>query len=78
VVTEQLQHALQSRIAIEQAKGMLAERAGVPVDEAFSRLRCYARTRQRLLADVAGDVVSGALAPDAVLSEFVRRGVGTR
>ncbi len=73
LVTDQLQHALQSRIAIEQAKGMLAERAGVAVDEAFSRLRGYARRSHRLLVDVAGDVVSGALTPDAVLSESRRK-----
>jgi GAF domain-containing protein len=72
LVTEQLQHALQSRIAIEQAKGMLAERAGIPMGEAFSCLRGYARSQQRLLADVAGEVVSGALTPDVVLS--ARRG----
>lgn len=77
-VTDQLQHALQSRIAIEQAKGMLAERAGAGMDEAFSRLRGYARSHQRLLVDVAEEVVSGALSPDVVLSARVRglRGPG--
>lgn len=78
LVSDQLQHALQSRIAIEQAKGMLAERAGVAMDEAFSRLRGYARTRQRRLVDVAQDVVSGTLAPDAVMSAPAGRGAGTR
>ncbi|HEX2048811.1 MAG TPA: GAF and ANTAR domain-containing protein [Acidimicrobiales bacterium] len=78
LVTEQLQHALQSRIAIEQAKGMLAERGAVGMDEAFSRLRSYARARQRPLVDVAGDLVSGVLALDAVLSAATRRGAGTR
>jgi transcriptional regulator with GAF, ATPase, and Fis domain len=64
VVTDQLQQALYSRVAIEQAKGMLAERAGVGMNEAFARLRRYARNHQRLLADVAGEVVSGALSPE--------------
>ena len=68
LVTDQLQHALHSRIAIEQAKGMLAERAGLGMDEAFARLRGYARATQRLLVDVAAEVVSGALTPDAIIS----------
>ncbi len=78
LVTDQLQHALQSRIAIEQAKGMLAERAGIAMGEAFSRLRGYARSAQRPLVAVAGDVVSGALGPDTVLSGAVGKGGGTR
>ena len=73
LVTEQLQHALQSRIIIEQAKGMLAERAGIPVDEAFSRLRGYARRDHLLLVDVARDVVSGTVGPDAVVCGSVRK-----
>ena len=67
LVTDQLQHALQSRIAIEQAKGMLAERAGIGMDQAFACLRSYARATKRLLVEVAGEVVSGALSPDMVL-----------
>ena len=78
LVTDQLQHALQSRIVIEQAKGMLAERAGIAVDEAFSRLRGYARSTQRLLVDVAEGVVSGALGPDALVTGPVGRGAGRR
>ena len=66
LVKTQLQHALDSRVVIEQAKGMLAQRAGIGVDEAFSLLRAHARTSQRLLTDVAGDVVSGALSPEVV------------
>ena len=73
VVTDQLQHALQSRIVIEQAKGMLAERAAVGVDQAFTALRGYARATKRRLADVSAEVVSGALEPDDVLSGL-RRG----
>ena len=73
VVADQLQHALESRVSIEQAKGMLAQRATMGTDQAFSCLRSYARTTKRLLADVAGDVVSGALNPDLVLSDSRRR-----
>ncbi len=61
VVADQLQQALQSRVAIEQAKGMLAEQAGVDMSEAFSRLRGYARGQRRPLAGVADDVVQGRL-----------------
>ncbi len=73
LITDQLQQALHSRIAIEQAKGMLAERAGVGMDEAFSRLRQHARAHQRRLADVAADVVSGALGPDVFAKTDLRR-----
>jgi len=61
-VTEQLQGALNSRIVIEQAKGMIAQRNGVDVDTAFDRLRAHARRSQVRLADLARDVVSGASA----------------
>jgi GAF domain-containing protein len=54
-----LQHALNSRISIEQAKGMIAERAGVDMDEAFSRLRLFARNNNRLLTEVAQSIIAG-------------------
>jgi GAF domain-containing protein len=59
LLTEQLQAALTSRVIIEQAKGVLAERGGIGLDEAFARMRSYARGRQLRLADVARDVVEG-------------------
>ena len=59
----QLTSALTSRIVIEQAKGMIAERQRLPVDEAFERLRRHARHHNRRLADVAGDTVNGTLDP---------------
>jgi GAF domain-containing protein len=65
-VADQLRAALDSRIAIEQAKGVIAERAGIGMAEAFGRLRGYARSNQRLLADVARDVVEGTLPPGSV------------
>ena len=57
----QLQHALDSRIAIEQAKGMVAERDAVGMDEAFSRLRRYSRNTNQRLTDVAAGVVAGRI-----------------
>jgi transcriptional regulator with GAF, ATPase, and Fis domain len=52
-LNEQLAGALASRIVIEQAKGVIAERTGIEVAEAFSRLRNYARSRSMLLTDIA-------------------------
>ena len=62
----QLQHALDSRVAIEQAKGMLAERANVDMDEAFTMLRTYARSTRRHLSEVASRLVAGTMAVDEV------------
>ncbi|GAA4758775.1 GAF domain-containing protein [Modestobacter marinus] len=59
LVASQLQGALSSRVLLEQAKGMLAERAGISVDRAFTVMRDHARRHGRGLREVAGDVVSG-------------------
>ena len=56
---DQLRTALVSRIVIEQAKGMLAERWQVEVDVAFERLRREARSRRLRLHALAGAVVAG-------------------
>ena len=63
VLNDQLNHALNSRIVIEQAKGIVAERQGLDMDEAFATMRSYARRRNLRLADVATDVIAGSLAP---------------
>ncbi|MEI5098871.1 ANTAR domain-containing protein [Streptomyces sp. PmtG] len=60
-LADQLQTALTSRLAIEQAKGILAARRSLSMDEAFTVLRGYARSHQRKLAGVAQDVVEGRL-----------------
>lgn len=57
LAADQLQGALNSRVVLEQAKGMLAERAGVGVDQAFSRMRDHARRSGQSLRDVAAAVV---------------------
>jgi GAF domain-containing protein len=62
---EQLSYALNSRIVIEQAKGIIAERAGVDLSEAFERLRGYARNHNLRLTEVAFAAVDGTLEPDA-------------
>jgi transcriptional regulator with GAF, ATPase, and Fis domain len=73
VRSDQLQHALDSRVAIEQAKGMLSERAQVGMDEAFGRLRSYARSNNRRLTAVAAEIVRGALPIEVVAGGSPRR-----
>ena len=53
LVADQLQEALNSRVLLEQAKGMLAERTGTDVDRAFTRMREHARRTGHPLCDVA-------------------------
>jgi GAF domain-containing protein len=60
-LSSQLQGALNSRIAIEQAKGIVAEREHVEMEQAFSMLRTYARSNHRQLADVARAVIERTL-----------------
>ena len=60
----QLQHALDSRIIIEQAKGVLAERSQVDMATAFNRLRTYARSHNVQLTAVAADVIAGKITLD--------------
>jgi GAF domain-containing protein len=61
-VVAQLQQALTSRISIEQAKGVLAERAGLDMDKSFARLRAFARSTNRKLSEVAAALVDGTMA----------------
>ena len=64
IVIDQLNHALNSRIVIEQAKGVIAERAQLDMDDAFTWLRRYARSHNQLLVDVARAVIEGTVMPD--------------
>jgi AmiR/NasT family two-component response regulator len=66
VVNDQLLHALNSRVVIEQAKGMVAERAGLDMEQAFTALRTYARSHNIRLVEVAEAVIGGSLAPSAL------------
>jgi AmiR/NasT family two-component response regulator len=61
VLAEQLQAALDSRIVIEQAKGILGERLGISVTEAFGLLRGHARRNRRKLSMVAEGVIAGTV-----------------
>jgi GAF domain-containing protein len=57
----QLQGALNSRIAVEQAKGIVAERLKVDMDTAFGMIRSHARNHNALLSAVADALVRGSL-----------------
>jgi len=62
IVNEQLSSALNSRIVIEQAKGMIAERESLTMEEAFARLRGHARSHNQRLGDLARDITDGTFA----------------
>lgn len=61
LLAEQLQTALNSRIVIEQAKGVIAERTHVDMGQAFEMLRTAARSSRRPLAHVAREVTVGIM-----------------
>lgn len=65
LINEQLAEALTSRILIEQAKGVIFERAGVDMAEAFRRLRSYARDNNLHITAVAQAAIDGTLDPRA-------------
>jgi len=62
----QLEHALQSRIMIEQAKGVLAERLELEPNQAFEILRRAARTQRRRIHLLAGEVVESRETPAVI------------
>jgi GAF domain-containing protein len=66
LVNEQLSHALNSRIVIEQAKGVVAARSGLDMNQAFTRLRNHARNHNLRLVEVARAVVDGSLKPESI------------
>ena len=68
ILAEQLQTALNSRIVIEQAKGVLAATAGIDVEAAYGRLRAYCRPRNLQLTATASAVASGSLDAAVVLA----------
>jgi hypothetical protein len=68
----QLEAALESRIVIEQAKGVLRERFGWSVDEAFQILRYAARSAQVGIHKLAADVVAEDETPPAVTIALAR------
>jgi GAF domain-containing protein len=65
-INEHLNHALNSRIVIEQAKGMVGERENLNMEQAFSTMRNYARKHNLRLVDVAHGIIAGTLAASAL------------
>ncbi len=63
LLAEQLQSALHSRVLIEQAKGIIAERAGTDIDRAFTMIRGHARRTGTPLQAVVARVIDGTLRP---------------
>lgn len=66
---DQLQTALDTRVSIEQAKGILAERAKVDLSTAFDRIRTYARSNNLRLSDLSSQIISGELDTDLLLGD---------
>ena len=69
VLAEQLQHALDTRVIIEQAKGVVAEQANVDMSTAFEMLRSHARANRMRLAKVAERVIDRTLSVNLLRRE---------
>jgi AmiR/NasT family two-component response regulator len=66
----QLEHALESRISIEQAKGIVAERYGLDVDEAFHLIRRAARSHRTKLYDLVQAIRPGKETPPELAAQI--------
>jgi ANTAR domain len=64
LLATQLQTALTSRVQLEQTKGMLAQRTGLPMVQVFELMRDYARHSGHRLSDVAAHILDGTLEED--------------
>ncbi|MET0135321.1 MAG: GAF and ANTAR domain-containing protein [Kibdelosporangium sp.] len=73
IVTEQLQTALNTRVIIEQAKGMLAARSGdLSTEQAFHAMRGYARAHNQSLSELARRVIDGTASTEAIVTNARR------
>lgn len=62
----QLERALQSRVVIEQPKGVLAERYEIGIEEAFELLRRSARASRTRIHDLAAEIIASRRSPDVI------------
>jgi transcriptional regulator with GAF, ATPase, and Fis domain len=67
LLAEQLKVALVGRVVLEQAKGVLSERGGITLEEAFQVIRNYGRNRNLRLRDVSEGIIRGTIDATAVL-----------
>jgi signal transduction protein with GAF and PtsI domain len=67
-VAPRLRNAITARVVIEQAKGFVRERLGVPVEDAFRLLRRYARANDDHLTDVARQLIAQPETRPAILA----------
>src|SRR5919204_487789 len=74
---EQLRRALESRIILEQAKGAMSVRFGVPVDVAFEMMRGLARSQRREIHAFAAEIVANGGRFSAQGLEGGKRGLRT-
>lgn len=66
LLATQLQTALTSRVQLEEAKGMLAQRTCLPLGQAFQLMRDYARNRGRGVSDVAAQIIDGSIGDEVL------------
>jgi GAF domain-containing protein len=76
VINAQLQTALQSRVVLEQAKGLLAQSGGLDMEQAFAVLRRYARDHNQKLSQVAAQAVERTLTARVLLDHAQGKGIG--
>jgi len=71
LVAEQLQSALSTRIVVEQAKGVLAERGNIDMDTAFAKLRTYCRNERLKMGLVSRQIVQRQVSLEDVLASVL-------
>ena len=74
VIIGQLEHALESRIVIEQAKGIISERFGLTIADSFGLLRHAARSHQLKVHALAAEIIAGRSTPTPIIDALIKVG----